>query len=70
VIQKQNTKVCTEKNSEKTVNVKIKGENHMICYFHIKGIIHYESVPPKQTLNQGIYLQLLENLCGFVDFAS
>ena len=38
----------------------IKCENLLICFFDIKGLIHFEFVPQGQTVNQ------LFNICGSV----
>ena len=34
----------------------------LINFFDSKGIVHKESVPPGQTVNQTFYLQILERL--------
>ena len=36
----------------------------LICFFDIKGLIHFEFVPQGQTVNQQFYLEVLE---GFRD---
>jgi len=43
----------------------------MICLSSsIKGIIHYESVPPKQTLNTAFYLPVFEHLQQNINWKS
>lgn len=34
----------------------------LICFFDIKGTVHYKFIPPNKTVNQGLYLQVLECL--------
>jgi hypothetical protein len=36
----------------KRANVKVKGQNMLICFSDIKGIINYKFVPPKQSTKQ------------------
>jgi hypothetical protein len=41
--------------------------NTSVICFSDKEITHYESIPPKQTLDQAFYLQILEHLYLFID---
>jgi len=36
----------------------------LICFFDIKGLVHFEFLPQGQTLNQQFYLEVLERLRG------
>jgi hypothetical protein len=37
-------------------------ETKQYCFFYIKGTVHYEFVPQKQTSDQAIYLHIWEHL--------
>jgi [histone H3]-lysine36 N-dimethyltransferase SETMAR len=34
----------------------------LICFFDVRGVVHSEFVPPKQTVNQAFYLEVLKRL--------
>jgi hypothetical protein len=41
---------------------KFKIEKMLICFFDIRGIIHFEFVPEETTVNQTFYIEVLERL--------
>jgi hypothetical protein len=41
---------------------KTKVKAKLICYFVIKGIIHFKFISPKQLVKQEFYLQNMEHL--------
>ena len=45
-----------------TINSMKKCINMLICFFNIKGLVHYEFVPQVQTVNQLFYLEVLKLL--------
>jgi len=44
----------------KIIEGKSKVKTMMICFFDIKEIVHKESIPPGQTVNQHFYLKVLD----------
>jgi curved DNA-binding protein CbpA len=65
-------KIPKSSRQKESVNVKISGEkNHAdLLFFDIEAIIHCEFHPLKQTINQTLYLQVLEILQQCINFAS
>ena len=47
---------------KKVRQVKSNVKTMMICFFDIKGLIHFEFVPHGQTVNQLFYLEVLKRL--------
>ena len=49
--------------TEKSKTSEVKCENNAHCFFFdIRGIMHWEFIPPGQTVNQEFYLEVLRRL--------
>jgi len=53
---------CQFPTTKKIPSVQIKRQNNVADFFDIRGIIHYEFVPTRQTVNQVYCLEVLERL--------
>jgi len=54
---------CQFPTTKNIPSVQIKNQNKFAdFFFHVKGIVHYESVPNGQTVNQVYLLEVLERL--------
>ena len=51
---------CIISETKKGKASQIKCENHLICFFDIKRLFHFEFVPQGQTVNQQFYLEVLK----------
>jgi len=57
-----NGKVHHLRDQKKAKQVKSNVKTMLICFFDIKGLIHFEFVPQGQTVNQQFYLEVLKRL--------
>ena len=53
---------CIISETKKARQVKSNVKNMLICFFDIKELVHFESVPQGQTVNQQFYLEVLKRL--------
>ena len=53
---------CIISETKKGAASQIKCENLLICFFDIKGLVHFEFVPRGQTVNRLFYLEVLKRL--------
>jgi len=53
---------CIISETKKSSSSQIKCENLLICFFDIKGLVHFEFVPQGQTVNQLFYLEVIKRL--------
>ena len=58
-----NGKVHHLQDQKRSRQVKSNVKAMLICFFDIKGLIHFEFVPQGQTVNQQFYLEVLKQLC-------
>jgi len=57
---------CIIYKTKKARQVKSNLKNLLICFFDIKGLVHFEFVPQGQTVNQLFYLEVFKRLCDAV----
>ena len=57
-----NRKVHHLREQKKVRQVKSNVNNMLICFFDIKGLVHFEFVPQGQTVIQQFYLEVLKRL--------
>jgi hypothetical protein len=48
--------------AKEITNVKIRNQNNVICFFDIRGILHFKFVPKGTTVNQTFYMEVLKRL--------
>jgi hypothetical protein len=53
---------CQFATAKKNSSVQLKNQNNVADFFDIRGIVHYEFVPTRQTVYQFYYLEVLEKL--------
>ena len=57
-----NGKVHYLRDQKMARQVKSNEKTMLICFFDIKGLVHFEFVPKGQTVNQQLYIEVLKQL--------
>jgi hypothetical protein len=58
--------IYDESLGQEATDVKVQIKTMLICFFDIRGIIHFEFVPEETTVNQTFYLEMLKRLIDAV----
>ena len=61
-MKRQSAQWKTANSPQPKNSVQIKSQNNVADFLYIRGIVHYEFVPTRQTVNQVYYLEVLERL--------